>query len=407
MMCWCLFASLMSSSLTCPSSSFVSLLSLHAFRCSTLWDEWTLLSSCLPKDSLRGRHLHLSLLQGNNDVSVGEAGPVSSESEKLNERGDLKDEDVQRERKGEEVPVGTEETQNEEAVRSSKEESKWLEDKKEREQTIASDKVSDEYGESIKKDKDEGDSLSENVKLSQKHESCEREEKGSNKNSAEWQHEETKDDSETNGAVGNVESMEKQESEEFIDSVVEESFINDHDGASEDEDKDERDELERSIIDESEEEKVELEGEKEEEDGESNVAVERCSLSQRELSQSIAEVEGGETEVGGAQLDEEKDATKPQNAVESDSEVVEVFENATTQGGSDQLCEMTSLTYSKTLDQEGKKLAGKMKTKSHLFVEVGFGVASVRAPPLVHQLTSNRGPGPNSACSFQNPAPLP
>lgn len=353
---------------------------------------------------------------------MGEAGPVSPESEKLNEREDLKEKNVQRERKREEGPVGTEEvqTQNEEADRrSSKEESKWLEDKKESKevekgaQTIESDKVSDEYSESIRKDKDEGDSLSENVKLSQKQERCDREDKGSNKNvkgSAEWQHEETKDDSETNGAVGNVETKEKQESEEFIDSVVEESFINDHDGASEDEDKDERDELERSIIDESEEEKVELEGEKEQEDGESNVAVERCSLSQRELSQSIEEVEGGETEVGGAGLDEEKDAAKPQTAVESDSEVVEVFENATTQVGSGQLGEMTLQTYSKTLDQKGKKLAGKMKTptnKSLLFAEVGFGVASVRAPPLVHQLTPNPGPGPNCACSSQNPLPLP
>lgn len=370
---------------------------------------------------MRGRHLRLSLLQGKDHVSVGEAGPVSPESEKLNERGDLKDKDVQRKRKGEEGPVGTEEvqTQNEEADRrSSKEESKWLEDKKESEevekgeQTIESDKVSDEYSESIKKDKDEGDSLSENV-LSQKQERCDREEKGSNKNvkgSAKWQHEETKDDSETNSAVGNVESKEKQESEEFIDSVVEESIINDHDGASEDEDRDERDELERSIIDESEEEKVELEGEKEEEDGESNVAVERCSRSQRELSQSIEEVEGGETEVCGAELDEETDAVKPQTAVESDSEVVEVFENATTQVGSGQLDEMTSLTYSQTLDQKGKKLAGKMKmatNKSLLFAEVGFGVASVCAPSLVHQLTPNPGLGPNCACSSQNPIPLP
>lgn len=351
------------------------------------------------KDSLRGRHLHLSSLVGSrNHVSVDEVGPVSPEpelsapreiAEELNEveeeGGKLEDEDIQREKGGE--GGGTEQAQDEEAdERGSKGEG-----------AIESNEVEEECCEG----NDEGDGVSENMKHDHKHESNGREENDSDEkveSSVERQQYETNDIMESDEAAESLveEKEEVREDEEkhekSRDRFKESSFKSiRNEGSDEDE---EKEELERNIEDkeaqsESEEDKVKSREDREEEGGESDEALERCSLSRRKLTQSDGEMiersvqsEGGETEGGGLELDEESDGPKPQTASDSEEEIVEVFQTGTTTVRPAKLGGKTTLSDFKTLDQKRKTVACKMKNvtkKCPLPAEVGFGVAPVRA----------------------------
>ncbi|XP_076590694.1 uncharacterized protein cep164 isoform X2 [Chaetodon auriga] len=379
------------------------------------------------QDSLRGRHLHPSSLVGSrNHVSVEEPGPISPQpepsapqevAEDLNEveeeeeeeegGGELEEEDVQR-RKGEDEgggdreeegveekgQVGNEledgEAQNGEAdERKSKEEGDEMGEEREeskgsmkskKEEEVDSDEVEEECCEGDDEERDEGGGgVSGNAKLSEKQESNEREENGSDEEVErydEQQHDETKDREESIESDEDVESLkeekeevkdeeEKQEFEESSDEVVEKCFKS-QDGGSEEEGKNdkERDEAERSVDDEG----GQTESEEEEDGRESDEDLERCSVSQRKLTESDEEVietcapsEGGETEGGGLEVDEESDALKPQTAPESEEEVVEVFETETGQVRLAKLGKKMMLGDLKTLDQKKKALAGKMK----------------------------------------------
>lgn len=343
------------------------------------------------KDSLRGRHLHLSSLVGSrNHVSVDEVGPVSPEpelsapreiAEELNEveeeGGKLEDEDIQREKGGE--GRGAEQAQDEEAdERGSKGEG-----------AIESDEVEEECSEG----NDEGDGVSENMNGREENDSDEKVE-----SSVERQQYETNDIMESDEAAESLveEKEEVREDEEkhekSRDRSEESSFKSDrNEGSNEDE---EREELERSMEDkeaqsESEEDKVKSREDREEEGGESDEALERCSLSRRRLTQSDGEMiercvqsEGGETEGEGLELDEESDGPRSQTASDSEGEIVEVFQTGTTTVRPAKLGGKTTPSDFKTLDQKRKTVACKMKNvtkKCPLPAEVGFGVASVRA----------------------------
>ncbi|KAM9359161.1 uncharacterized protein cep164 [Symphorus nematophorus] len=371
------------------------------------------------QDSLRGCHLHLSSLAGSrNHVSVEATGPISpepelsapqEEAEELNEveeeeeGGELEEEDAQIE-KGEDEGGGKGkeggaeekggeqdgETQDEEAdERKSKEEGEEMEadqggskgsieSKKDEDEEVESDEVEEECCEGEDEDKDEGDGgVTEKLKHSEKQESNEREENGSN---------DTKDNEENVESDEAVESLteekeevkndeEKHKFEEGSDEIVEKCFKSDQDGRSEEEDNNDKkeDELDdeegQNESDEEMKSEREQEKEKEEEEGsESDEALDRCSLSQRKLTESDEEViekcvqsEGGETEGEGLEVDEESDAQKPQTAPESEEEVVEVFEIGTARVQPAKLGEKATPSDLRTLDQKRKTLAGKMK----------------------------------------------
>ncbi|XP_070685351.1 cilia- and flagella-associated protein 251-like [Pempheris klunzingeri] len=346
------------------------------------------------KDSLRGRHLHLSSL-GDSKYHFSEerAGPVSPEpvhsagqeiAKALNEvveeeaGGIWEDKLVQREKRedeggGEAEEGGMEredgEAQDEEAdERKSKEERGVQHDEtKGREESVESD---DEAAESLMEEENE-------VK----------------------------------------EEEEKHEFEEDSDEVVERCFKSNQDGG--------RGELERSIGDEerqnkSEEDELEINSKREqekekEEDGESSVALGRCSVSQRKATESAEEViercflsEGGETDMEGFDVDSESEGENPQTASESEKE--EMFETEAAQVQSAKLGKKTALTDHSTLGRKRRTLAGMMKNVTKqcpLPAEVGFGVTLCMFTSASHSLPS---PRPQSclipACSPQNPMPL-
>ncbi|XP_034557696.1 centrosomal protein of 164 kDa-like isoform X2 [Notolabrus celidotus] len=98
---------------------------------------------------------------------------------------------------------------------------------------------------------------------------------------------------------------------------------------------------------------------KEAEENESEEALERCSLSQRKLTESDEEViersvpsKGAETDGQGSEVEEESDALKPSKVSESEEGVIEVFETGKAQ------------IRPKTLKQKRKALAGMMKNVS-------------------------------------------
>nr|XP_046244510.1 centrosomal protein of 164 kDa-like isoform X4 [Scatophagus argus] len=239
----------------------------------------------------------------------------------------------------------------------------------------------------------EGDGgVSENMKHSEKQDRNEKEENSSNEEVegyVERQHNEYKDREENVESDEAVESLrkekeevntveEKHEFEENSDKVVEKCFKNNQEEVEDKNDK-ERDELDKNTDDkegqnECEEEEVktnserEQEKEKEEEgsDTGSDEVLERCSLSQRRLTESevierYVQSEAGETEGEGLEVDEESNAPKSQTASDSEEEVVEVFEAGTSQVQPAKLDKNTTLGDPKTLDQKRKTLAGEMK----------------------------------------------
>ncbi|XP_035808213.2 centrosomal protein of 164 kDa isoform X2 [Amphiprion ocellaris] len=227
------------------------------------------------------------------------------------------------------------------------------------------------------------DKVSENMKHGDRQERPEQEENDSDEElgcGVESLGDETKDrkgtaesDEDGNNVIEEKEEVQNVEEEEFdevCDEVVEECFESDQDGGSEEEEEEEeekaekeKNELKRSLKDgvQNKNEKEELEinskgGHNGGEEGETDEALERCSLSQRKLSDSeeeelerCVESEGEETDREGVEMEDESDSQKPQRASESEEEVVEVFKE-----------EMAPVQPAH-LAQKGESLAGKMK----------------------------------------------
>ncbi|KAF0030731.1 hypothetical protein F2P81_017462 [Scophthalmus maximus] len=362
------------------------------------------------EDSLRGRHPHLSpLISSRNHVSVEGAGPVSPEpghsgeelAEDLNEveeGGELEDEAVQGEKgedeggggaeevgereKGEEGSTKRSEEGDEEdeeqgaseaAVESKKEEP-------EEEEEVGSDKVEEESCVGEVEEKDEGDDgTTENVKHINKQESNDGEEDDGSDEKVESCSEsldgETgggEDDVESDGAgeslveerdeiQGEVQKVKRElEFEGESEADVDNCFKSDTDGGNVDKERDgsindegqnESEEEEVAVNREGEQEKEKEE--EEEEDGESEGALERCSLSQRNLTGSIEErcvpSEGGETE---------SDAQNPPAASASEEEVVEVFKTEASQVPPATLGQKTAASDFKILAKKRKALKG-------------------------------------------------
>lgn len=353
------------------------------------------------KDSLRGCHLRLSPpMSSRNHVSEVGAAALTPDLEQSAEQeiaeglkevgGEFEDENVPTEKredegggengegeKKDEEELGNEqddgEAQDEEAgdiSSKSKEKSGEMEEEQGRSnRAVESDEVEDECCDIEDEEEDDSD--------------------GKVKPCVESQGDEMKDKEENEmGSIMKEEAEvqadeEEEESEEGSDKV-DESLKNDTD---EDESDKKRDE--RSGDSESKEEEIEGKSEagqekEKDEEGESEEGLERCSLSQRKLTESDEEVlercvqsGGGEMEEVGMEREEESDAQKPQTASESEEEVVEVFEMETAQV---QPAEKKMLRDLKSCDQKRKTFAGEMKSvtnKSPPPAEVGFATASV------------------------------
>lgn len=368
------------------------------------------------KDSLRGRRVHLSPQTGSGDrVSEEGAGvatpePEHSEEEVAEEEGGEL-EDVHKE-KGEEKEgdkaeeggkkaegeVGNEPEDGEdgdEKDRKSQEEGDWME-KDQRGSTVAveskkEEEESDEIEEEEEKYEEAG---SENVTHSNRQESKELEESDSAEELErcdESQHDETKDRAGTVKSdeagksvmeeMEDAQEVEEEELEGSSDEVVEKCFRNEQDGGTEEQNETdkENDELGISISDgeqmESEEGEVEVNSNIGQEKNESDEALERCSLSQRILTESDEDVlercmpsEGEETDRQGVEIEHESDGHEPRRASESEEEVVEVFK------------EETAHVEPAKLGQKG--LYQKRKCLAALPAEVGFSVGSVCPHPL-------------------------
>uniref|UniRef100_A0A665TUV5 Centrosomal protein of 164 kDa n=2 Tax=Echeneis naucrates TaxID=173247 RepID=A0A665TUV5_ECHNA len=329
------------------------------------------------QDSLRGRHLHMSPRTGSrNHISEVGASPTSPEpdhsaehstrevAEDLNEVEEEEDGgefgedeggDEAGQEKGEE---GNKEDQDEGKSQCKDEEDGMEEEQAENKSAVESKEYQQENeeeeecceGEGGEKDEGSGQ-VTENRKVSEKQRSSEGEEDGSNDEKVESlfgsKDDETKVREEDLSSDEAVESLkeeiqgEEQNVEEEIDSdeVVENCFKRDRDERSEDD----KDELKRSINDEegqseSKEEEAELsrageqEKEKAEQDGKSEEDLERCSLSQRNLTESDEEIleryllsEGGETERKGMDVEDQSDGQNPPAVLASEEEVIEVF----------------------------------------------------------------------------------
>uniref|UniRef100_A0A3Q3F9I5 Centrosomal protein of 164 kDa n=1 Tax=Labrus bergylta TaxID=56723 RepID=A0A3Q3F9I5_9LABR len=378
-----------------------------------------------------------------------EQSAQQEEAEELSEAAEEVQDDVQSESGEDEGGGGAEEgrieekeeAQDEEAdERNIKEEGDemeeeqggsegFVESKKEAEEEKESDEVEEECHECDDVGKDEGDDeVSEKMQNSASQETGEREENNSEadvESCIENKQDVTKDGEKEEEEV--QKEVKKSSSEKGSDEDVEKSG---EDGGSEEEEGDnskEGDENERRIDDEegqkgSEEEEVEFgstreqekekeeeetekekeeeetekekeeeetEKEIEEEETESGEALERCSLSQRKLTESEEEVnersvhsERADTEGEGSEVGEELEAAKPAPVSESEEEV-EVFED-----GKGRVRPM--LSDLRTLEQKRKTLAGMTKNvtdKCPALAEVRFGVASVCSHPRIHYPT--------------------
>ncbi|XP_020500015.1 centrosomal protein of 164 kDa isoform X2 [Labrus bergylta] len=349
-----------------------------------------------------------------------EQSAQQEEAEELSEAAEEVQDDVQSESGEDEGGGGAEEgrieekeeAQDEEAdERNIKEEGDemeeeqggsegFVESKKEAEEEKESDEVEEECHECDDVGKDEGDDeVSEKMQNSASQETGEREENNSEadvESCIENKQDVTKDGEKEEEEV--QKEVKKSSSEKGSDEDVEKSG---EDGGSEEEEGDnskEGDENERRIDDEegqkgSEEEEVEFgstreqekekeeeetekekeeeetekekeeeetEKEIEEEETESGEALERCSLSQRKLTESEEEVnersvhsERADTEGEGSEVGEELEAAKPAPVSESEEEV-EVFED-----GKGRVRPM--LSDLRTLEQKRKTLAGMTK----------------------------------------------
>nr|XP_010792671.1 PREDICTED: centrosomal protein of 164 kDa [Notothenia coriiceps] len=252
------------------------------------------------EESLRGRHLHLSSLRGSrNHVSEEVARPeqeIEKELTEVVEEEEEEKEDVQVEKGEDEAGEGGteerggEEDRDEEKVKEEVDEmqdeqggsKRSIESKKELDEE-ESDEIEVECGEG-------GDEESENIEHSKQQESNEREERDSDKGCCAEGESLHKEKEEAKEEV-QAEEEDKYEFEDGSDEDLKKSSKSGQDVGSEKEEK-EGDELEKSVDIEEGQEKSEeeidgeREKEEEEEEGENEEALERCSLSQREVTES-------------------------------------------------------------------------------------------------------------------------
>ncbi|XP_034058688.1 centrosomal protein of 164 kDa-like isoform X2 [Gymnodraco acuticeps] len=328
------------------------------------------------QESLRGRHLHLSSLRGSrNHVSEEVARPEPSAEQEIEKELTEVVEEEEEEKEDVQVEKGEDEAGGE-AEEGGTEERGDKEDRDEEKVKEEVDEMQDEQGGSkrsieSKKELDEeesdeieveccegGDEESENIEHSKQQESNEREERVSDKDCCAEGEGLNKEKEEAKEEV-QAEEEDKYEFEDGSDEDLEKSSKSGQDVGSEKEEK-EGDELEKSVdIEEGQEEsEEEIDGKREEEEeGENDEALERCSLSQRNVTesdevlercgQSVGETEGEEEGEEDGEEEDVSEVQKPQTSSESEEEVVEVFETG------------TALSDRKALDQKRKTLSGK------------------------------------------------
>uniref|UniRef100_A0A3Q1HN22 Centrosomal protein of 164 kDa n=1 Tax=Acanthochromis polyacanthus TaxID=80966 RepID=A0A3Q1HN22_9TELE len=360
------------------------------------------------QDSLKGRDIHLSPQAGsgknasekgadatppdNEDSAELSEEEVAEQEVEQDEGGHL--EDVQKEKEegegGEKAKEGGTEGKGEvgnevedgEVADEKDIKGGGQEEENQSKATVKSKNEEEEESDEVDEEFCEGeDKVSENMTHNERQERAEQEENDSDEElerDVKSLGDETKDrkgtvesDEDGNNVIEEKEEVKNVEEEEFdevCDEVVEECFESDQDGGSEEEEEEEKadkekNELKRGLKDgvQNKNEKEELEinskgGQDGGEEGESDEALERCSLSQRKLSESeeeeqerCMENEGEETDWEGVEMEDESDGQKLQRASESEEEVVEVFK------------EEMAPVQSAHLGQKGENLAGKMK----------------------------------------------
>ncbi|XP_067364090.1 centrosomal protein of 164 kDa-like isoform X1 [Channa argus] len=306
-------------------------------------------------------------------------GGGQAEEELRNEKGDVGNKQEDRGNAGERKSK-KESGKSKEDQRGSK---ASVESRKEEEEELESDEIEEECcegeDEDEEKDEKEGEET-EYMKQSERQESSEREENDSDgkvEMCTENQDDEIEDREDYVERL-----MEVKEEVDDCDKVVVKSFKSDENSRSEAEDKNdkERDAHEISTNDEEMQEKSEekeedvnskreQEKDKEDEDNESEEALERCSLSQRKLTDSDEEVlercvqsDRGDTERYGTDVDSDSDGQKLQGTPESEEEVIKLFEMEAAHVRPAKLGQKLILTDHKTLEQNQKITAGKMKS---------------------------------------------
>ncbi|XP_069390037.1 centrosomal protein of 164 kDa isoform X2 [Paralichthys olivaceus] len=342
----------------------------------------------LDQDDLGGglqyeqKNLHLSALAGiQNHVNEEGQGPISPEpgdsaehsvqevAEDLNEveeGEELEDGNAQEERGEDEggglVEEGGRSEKGEEGDGKSGEEGDEMKEalKKqiEEEEAAGSGEVEEECCEGEDEEKKEGDGReTENMRCIRKEEGNEEEENMDSEEAVESLMEEIE---EMHEEVQKEEG--EQDFEEDSDANVENFFKSDKDeGSKEDKNDKCRKELGGSIIDEegqSESKEEESEKEKEEEVGESEGALDRCSLNMTGSDTDNVEkcaLSEGETEEG-MNVEGESDAQKSAAASESEGDVVEVFKTETTEVRMADLGRRMMLSDVKALSQKRKTL---------------------------------------------------
>lgn len=331
------------------------------------------------KDSLREHTLHLApLVSSRKDVREEGVGAVTSEQEVAENLGEVQrgEEDEGREQTGQEEAEDEEDTdekskREDHNVEKEQTVSKKAVDSKKEEGELESDEVQEECSGGGIEEKDGG--VTENIKYSESYESSEGEE------DVEVAGERRDDEAD------NVESL----LEEVEDQIPEEELEEDSDGSFE-RDVEGEDECEISTNAKEANSNGEQEMEKED-DGESEDALERCSLSQRKLEEVLErcmESEAGDTGRDCTEGEHDLDAQRPQAASASDEEAVEVFEMDATLGQKMMLSDHQQKTVA---DEEN------VTEKCPLPSEVGFAVASVRAHTS-HSYTTS----PSSRLTFSS-----
>ncbi|KAM4566439.1 uncharacterized protein cep164 isoform 1-T3 [Odontesthes bonariensis] len=346
------------------------------------------------QDSLKGRHISLSPKAGaRNQVSEEGVGATNPESEHFAEQSEEEvAEELSEEEGGELQDVQKEKGDDgrggkvEEAVREAKEgggiELEDGEEAGEKDDTSreeGEEREEDQSGSEVAKEreKEEGESdeveeeccVGEDVEQGEgKSEVSQSRKDGDTKRSNEQEENDSDEeierfvesrDDESRDEGGTVESSEvrKNETEErkevqnvehvehgkFEEEVVESCLESDGEGESEEEGEEEQDKLDKRIGKthegqrESEKEEVvidgrEQRGQEEDEEGKSDEALERCSISQRKLTESQEEVlerfvqsGGEETLKEGVEIEDDSEGQNPKEASESEEELIEVF----------------------------------------------------------------------------------
>ncbi|CAJ1066139.1 centrosomal protein of 164 kDa-like isoform X1 [Xyrichtys novacula] len=292
------------------------------------------------QDSLRGRNFCLSSLAGSrNHVSEERPSPDQSGQQEVDEE---EQEGKEEEREGGEEDVKSKRGEDEGGGEEEKVEAEEKEEEDEVEEEVGGSKGSvvsiKEEEEEVRKE-EEDDEVSGRVSCNAKQRSDEKEESHSN------EEEEGCSESKKDSTIEEEEQKKEEKSTSEKSSDGEKRLKSDKEEHKHDQKKNEDERStddEKGEVESEGEEVVKSEGEQEEgkedeEESEEEEALERCSLSQRKMSESNEEViercmqsEGVETEGDGSEVDEESDAQRPQKITESEEDSVEVFQTGQT-----------------------------------------------------------------------------